>query len=179
MTPLHVAWAPCSRMPMQRLKDDAEERVQDDDDVKRPDDEPGGPDEQELYPHAGRSRRARVAAGFVVGDVGDRLRHGAGRLLTASGARESRSVGDLVLVLLSERIERIHAGREPRLFDEEDGDAVADRIRQATHLGDEEVALLPQPAVRERAAKDLEELGVDGVGGRRFSHGSRWLWLEV
>ena len=73
---------------MQRLKDDAEERVQDDDDVKRPDDEAGGPDEQELYPHAGRSRRARVAAGFVVGDVGDRLRHGVGRLLTVSGARE-------------------------------------------------------------------------------------------
>jgi hypothetical protein len=57
-----------------------------------------------------------------------------------------------------------HAAGQARLFDEEDRNAVADGVGEAADLGDEEIALLSQPAVRQRAAEDLEEFGVDRVG---------------
>jgi hypothetical protein len=55
-------------------------------------------------------------------------------------------------------------------FDEHDGQSVADGVVESANLGDEEIALLAQPAVRERAAEDLEELRVDRVGRCGVSH---------
>src|SRR3954471_11571929 len=69
-----------------------------------------------------------------------------------------------------ERVDRLDARREPGLFDEHDGEAVADGVGQAADLGDEEVALGAQPAAGERAAEQVEELWVDGVGGSLGGH---------
>src|SRR5205085_10207388 len=86
-----------------------------------------------------------------------------GRGAAADGMR--LALGDLSLELRLKCVNGLDAVREASLFDEHDGDAVANGIGKAADLGYEEVAFLPEPAQGERAAQDIEEFGVDGIGG--------------
>src|SRR3954447_15866839 len=81
------------------------------------------------------------------------------------------SLWNLRAKLRLERIERIDAGREFRFLDQHYRDAVAHWISQPAHFGDQEIALLFEPAARQRAAEDREQIGGDRIGSRRIHDG--------
>src|SRR5215211_6778665 len=90
----------------------AEECIEDHGDVERPHEQPRAPDEQQRHPCAGRTRRTCVSAHLVIGDVWDGIGHAATRALLMP----VRLSGDLVLELLLECVERLHARRKLGLF---------------------------------------------------------------
>ncbi len=87
-------------------------------------------------------------------------------------ASPATSPGELLLELL----QRSHARRQPGLLRQHDREPVPDRERHAAHLGHEPVAVLAEPAERDRAPQDVQQVGRDGVRsgggrGRRESSG--------